>query len=130
MHTTNHIFPTAIRWAFRAYDQAWIPAQKGLRHHVKLREGFSQRILQEPIRHPVDVWIQAASAGESHLAAMLMERLCGENNLQILATTNTRQGMDILSSAVGRLKSGTGGGLQTRYCPFDRPTIMQRPSRV
>lgn len=122
----NHVFPTAIRWAFRAYDQAWIPAQRGLRHHVKLREGFAQRIIREPFRHPVDVWIQAASAGESHLAAMLVERLRRENDLQILATTNTRQGMDILASAAARLQSGADGGLQTRFCPFDRPTIMQQ----
>jgi 3-deoxy-D-manno-octulosonic-acid transferase len=122
----NHVFPTAIRWAFRAYDQAWIPAQRGLRHHVKLREGFAQRIVQEPFRHSVDVWIQAASAGESHLAAMLMAHLRREGNLQILATTNTRQGMDILARAAARLKSDAGSGLQTRFCPFDRPSIMQQ----
>ncbi len=122
----NHLFPTTIRWAFRAYDRAWIPVQRGLRHHVKLREGFAQRIIAEPFRHPVDVWIQAASAGESHLAAMLMEHLCRANRLQILATTNTRQGMDILASAAERLKSAAGGGLQTRFCPFDRPSIMQQ----
>ena len=122
----NHVLPTAIHWAFRAYDQAWIPAQRGLRHHTKLREGFSQRIIAEPFRHPVDVWIQAASAGESHLAAMLTEQLHRESNLRILATTNTRQGIDILARAAARLKPDAGGGLQTRFCPFDRPSIMQQ----
>ena len=125
LQTTPKVFPTAVRGVFYAYDQLWKPVQRGLRHHVKLREGYGQRILQEPFQQPVDVWIQAASAGESHLAAMLMAQLGGENGLRILATTNTRQGLDILTAAATRLKTG-GGRLQTRFCPFDRPALMQQ----
>ncbi|MBL0713073.1 MAG: hypothetical protein JJV98_05170 [Desulfosarcina sp.] len=99
----------------------------GLRHHMKMREGFSQRMLAEPFRHPTDIWIQAASAGESHLAGMLMERLAREDDFRILATTNTRQGLDILAATAARLrKKGPGSGIQTRFFPFDRPAIMRR----
>lgn len=120
-------FPKSIRWAFQAYDQAWKPALPGLRHHVKLREGFAQRLLAKPFRRPADIWIQAASAGESHLAGMLVERLTAEADLRIVTTTNTRQGMEILETTSARLGPGAAAGcLQTHFFPFDRPTIMRR----
>ncbi len=123
----NDTFPKTIRWAFKAYDRVWAPALPGLRHHVKLRDGFGQRLLAEPFQRPADIWIQAASAGESHLATMLVERLIRDTNLRLLITTNTRQGMDILAAMAERLKPRLPpGNLQTRFFPFDRPTVMRR----
>ncbi len=123
----NNDLPKAIHWAFRAYDQAWRPILPGLRRHVKLRENFAQRLLVAPLRHPVDVWVQAASAGESHLAAMLIAHLLKDTRLHMLASTNTRQGMDILDAAATRLRPRVNdSGLRTHYFPFDRPAIMRR----
>jgi 3-deoxy-D-manno-octulosonic-acid transferase len=125
----SSILPKSIRWAFRAYDQAWRPILPGLHRHVKLRDGFAQRLRvePEPSRGPVDVWIQAASAGEAHLAAMLAANLRQDARLQILATTNTRQGMDILEATAVRMNPATHeSGLRTLYFPFDRPAIMQQ----
>ena len=118
-------FPKTIHWAFRGYDKLWKPALPVLHRHVKLREGFDQRLLKAPFKHPADIWIQAASAGESYLAGMLLERLTAETDLRILTTTNTRQGMDILADAASRLPTRSPGGrLQTHYFPFDRPAVM------
>ncbi len=120
-------FPKTIQWAFGAYDRLWGPALPALHRHVKLREGFAQRLLTTPFRRPADIWIQAASAGESYLAGMLVERLTAETDLRILVTTNTRQGMDILAAVALRLtNSPSGGHLQTHYFPFDRPAVMHR----
>ncbi len=127
MLALNDTFPKTIRWAFKAYDQFWKPALPALHRHVKLRDGFAQRQLTAPIGRPADIWIQAASAGESHLAAMLMERLSAQADLRILTTTNTRQGMDILTAATARLTPHLPrGSLRTHYFPFDRPAVMQR----
>ena len=110
-----------------AYEQLWKPALPALQRHVKLREGFAERLLARPFRHPADIWIQAASAGESYLAGMLVERLANETDRGILTTTNTRQGMDILAAAAKRLPPGlVDGRLQTHYFPFDRPAVMRR----
>jgi 3-deoxy-D-manno-octulosonic-acid transferase len=113
--------------ALWAYDRAWQPALPALRHHVKLRHGFAQRLLAQPFPRPADVWIQAASAGEAHLAGMLMERLVADAPLRILASSNTRQGMDILTAAVDRIQTQSlANDLQTHFFPFDQPSIMQR----
>ncbi len=121
------LFPHTIRWAFRVYDKLWEPALPALYRHVKLREGFDQRLLAVPFKQPVDIWIQAASAGESYLAGMLAERLSADSGLRILTTTNTRQGMDILVAAASRPAPCPAGGYrQTHYFPFDRPAIMHR----
>ena len=125
--TLPHTIPKTIRWAFGAYDQLWKPALPFLRRHVKLREGYAQRLLARPFRCSADIWIQAASAGESYLAGMLVERLAHETDLGILTTTNTQQGLDILAAAMARLRPGpTDGRLQISYFPFDRPTVMHR----
>ncbi len=127
MPALNNTLPISIHRALRAYDQLWRPALPLLRHHLKLREGFDQRLMTAPFRHPADMWIQAASAGESHLAGLLMERLTAETDLRILSTTNTRQGMDILTATTKRLTPQLPlGSLRARYFPFDRPTVMRR----
>ncbi len=127
MPALKNTLPITVRRAFRAYDQLWRPALPVLRRHVKLREGFDQRLLETPFRRPADIWIQAASAGESHLAGLLMERLAAKADLRILATTNTRQGMDILAATIKRLKPHLPrGSLKSHYFPFDRPAVMRR----
>ncbi len=127
MPVLKKTLPITIRGAFRVYDQLWRPALPVLRHHVKLREGFDQRILKRPFRRPADIWIQAASAGESHLAGMLMERLTAKTDLRILSTTNTRQGMDILAATANRISPQLPrDSLRIHYFPFDRPAVMRR----
>jgi 3-deoxy-D-manno-octulosonic-acid transferase len=74
---------------------------------------------------PFDLWIQAASAGESYLAAMLLEKLATTGPCHILVTTNTRQGKDIIDATItSRCQQSAGMRCESAYFPFDRPSLM------
>ena len=95
-----------------------------------------------PLRPPL--WIQAASGGESTLVPPLVEavrRTLAEAHspaaspknrtpnglLPVLATTCTRQGMDILEKNIPRLVSG--GPFAANYFPLDSPPLMAKAFR-
>lgn len=113
--------------AFMAYDQVWRLGMPLLRLHPRMSEGFERRSLSQGAPPPADIWIQAASAGESYLAATLVEHLSPDAGINALITTNTRQGMEILEGSL----NGAGQRVQTintrlDYFPFDHPRIMAR----
>ena len=99
-----------MKIALRAYDALWRLLPPLLKRNARLREGFAQRMLQTPLPHAA-LWLHAASAGESYLAESIAQALVPfvpeGARLHILATTNTRQGHDILTRAGDRL---TGSG--------------------
>jgi 3-deoxy-D-manno-octulosonic-acid transferase len=98
-----------------AYGTAWRLAPALLRRNARLRDGWDLRMGREPLPR-ADLWMQAASGGEAFLGVEIAKRL---PNVSILATTNTRQGYDILA--------GNGpAGLTPAFCPFDAPSIMRR----
>jgi 3-deoxy-D-manno-octulosonic-acid transferase len=128
--------------AARAYDLAFGLALPFLRRNRRLADGWDQRILAAaPPR--ADVWLQAASAGEALLAVEILKRLGpavfgapGEPDtppapLTVLATSGTRQGLDILAKAA---KHGEGIDprldLRTAFFPLDRPRIMEKAVAV
>jgi 3-deoxy-D-manno-octulosonic-acid transferase len=112
--------------AFLAYDMGWRLALPLLRFNRRLTEGYRQRTLRE--MPPVaDIWIQAASVGESFLAWEVLKRLRPDRPTGVLITTNTRQGMEMLKKAVEALGSSDKDlRLATAYFPFDKPGIMNR----
>ncbi len=105
------------------YDLGWRLAIPFLRRSRRLAEGYGERCLQRCARGPVDIWIQAASAGEAYLALALLEGLRRLPPLRILVTTQTSQGMEILGRGVA---DGRYPATQNAYFPFDRPSLMQR----
>jgi len=107
--------------AFTCYDLAWKFVIPLLRHNTRLAEGFNQRTLRDATPHAADIWIQAASAGESYLAWELLKNLRPGRPLRIHLTSNTRQGIEILQSAVDH----TANDLTISFFPFDRPAIME-----
>ncbi len=113
-----------IEIALKFYELAWNVAVPFLRKNHRLARGFDQRMLRRPLPG-ADLWIQAASAGESHLAVTLLENWKPTDPVRVLITTNTRQGLDILKGAIGNGVVG-GGGVRmfAAYCPFDGPGIM------
>lgn len=118
-----------MKIALRAYDALWRLLPPLLKRNARLREGFAQRMLQTPLPR-ADVWLHAASAGESYLAESIAQALVPVvpqgARLRILATTNTRQGHDILSRAgEGLAESNAPVALFAAYCPFDRPSLMR-----
>ena len=112
--------------AFIFYSLGWSLAIPLLRRNQRLREGFVQRMFRvKPQRG--DLWIQAASVGESLLAWELVKHLQPPESIRVLMTSNTSQGMDVLEKARRWTKrNNTHVTVETAYFPFDQPKIMQR----
>jgi 3-deoxy-D-manno-octulosonic-acid transferase len=119
------------RATFRLYGLGWRIAMPFLARNPRLREGFRQRILADWPSGEVDLWIQGASAGESYLAVQLLSRLEADGPRRVLATTNTRQGMEILEGFAGASPgAGDRSSVATAYFPFDHPAVMDRAVRA
>lgn len=112
--------------AFRLYNLFWGLAIPALRRNRRLSEGFGQRTLRENLP-AANLWIQAASAGESHLARALIENLKPAQPVRVLLTSNTRQGLEILQRAIDDNASNARiAAAHAAYFPFDKPAFMQR----
>jgi 3-deoxy-D-manno-octulosonic-acid transferase len=111
--------------AFCLYDWGWRWAAPLLRHHPRLLDGFDQRMGHLLPPGPVDIWIQAASAGESYLTAAIIENLHPPRPTRVLLTANTRQGIDILNRSIRKTaRLGSSIQYESAFFPFDRPRIM------
>jgi 3-deoxy-D-manno-octulosonic-acid transferase len=118
---------SAFKLALGLYESLWRPAAPLLRHNRRLAEGYAQRCLKAPLPLPAELWIQAASVGESYLAWELLKHLQPPHPIRVLLTTNTAQGLQILNAAVADI-GGDSGRLTAcvGYFPFDRPSWMRR----
>lgn len=116
---------------FQLYGLGWRAALPFLSRNLRLADGFGQRMLRGWPGDRVDVWIQGASAGESFMTVQLLSRLTADRSMRFLATTNTRQGLDILEGFVGQRPGRMPKpAVRVAYCPFDHPGIMDRAVRV
>jgi len=114
----------SIKVAFRLYNFAWNIIIPLLRLNKRLAEGFKQRILGEKLPK-ADIWIQAASVGESFLAKELLAHFKPSIPTRILLTSNTSQGIEILKQTVSEITPNSRGITAfTAYFPFDKPAIM------
>ena len=107
---------------FLLYRFLWFFMAPLLRFHKRMKIGYRQRTLQESLPK-ADLWIQAASVGESYIIEEILTVLAPAHPLTILVTTNTSQGMDILQKINPTSPHIT---LKAHYCPFDRPGLMDR----
>ncbi|MDD3816282.1 MAG: glycosyltransferase N-terminal domain-containing protein [Desulfocapsaceae bacterium] len=118
--------PLSIKIALLVYQLAWTSAIPFLRRNQRLQHGFSQRTLEE-MPAPADLWIQAASVGESFLAGEILKRLDPLRPIRVLVTTYTSQGMEILEKARNEaMRQGGKLTIDTAYFPFDHPGLMTR----
>ncbi len=110
------------------YSLAWSVALPFLRRSPRVSLGWEQRILRETPAGPFDIWIQAASGGESLLSCMVLERLAAEaqGKLRVLATSGTKQGIDSLLKGCGRFHADGCLDFTVSYFPFDAPRIMEQ----
>ena len=116
----------AKKIAFWLYNVVWALAIPALRLNRRLAEGFEQRTFQHRAPCPADLWIQAASAGESYLAWALLKNLRPARPVSVIATSNTSQGMQILERAIDDITPNDRGVRAcAAYFPFDRPSIME-----
>ena len=120
---SNNLTP---KIAFGLYNLLWSCTVPWLRLNHRLAEGYQQRRLK-PILPAADIWIQAASVGESYLALEIIKALKVDRTLKILVTSNTSQGVDILSRALADRESlGEKIHVTVSYFPFDKPTLMRK----
>jgi len=113
------------RIAFGLYDLLWSCVLPWLRLNHRLAEGYQQRCLKKMLP-AADIWIQAASVGESYLALEIIKTL-NVRDVKILVTSNTSQGIDILNRALAdRGKTKEGIHVSVGYFPFDKPALMRQ----
>jgi 3-deoxy-D-manno-octulosonic-acid transferase len=111
--------------AFGFYNISWSVALPWLKLNHRLAEGYHQRALKDKLPGVADLWIQAASVGESFLALEILKTLRLKQPTRTLLTSNTRQGVDILNQSLPD-QIGARNQIQTavRFFPFDKPSIM------
>jgi len=108
------------------YDFIWRLCIPLLRFNARLKDGYDNRCSGNNLK-PADIWIQAASAGEAYLAWSLLENLRPVQPVNILVTTNTRQGLDIIKKAIDAIPPDNHQiSVDCAFIPFDRPVIMER----
>jgi 3-deoxy-D-manno-octulosonic-acid transferase len=111
------------------YKAAWKVAMPFLSQNKRLAEGLSQRKLERKLPK-ADIWIQAASAGESYIAQSILKSLKLRKPVHVLVTSNTRQGMDIIAGTITDMASEKGNiRISSAYFPFDCPGIMSQAVR-
>jgi 3-deoxy-D-manno-octulosonic-acid transferase len=116
----------SIRLALKTYEWLWRGATPLLCRNHRLQEGLSERLGHPFPKGPFDIWIQAASAGESYLAGLILDHLGSNCPHRILVTTSTRQGKDIIDAAMARRQvMANQKKWISAYFPFDRPALMK-----
>lgn len=133
-----------------AYGLAWLAARPVLCRHKRLQEGFPQRLVPDgwpgsalgmetgdgsaSSHTRSDIWLQAASGGEAYLVwellahlAVLCEKQGTPEPLRVLATTWTRQGLDILQDMSGKLhEKHPWLSVRSAFFPLDAPKLMEK----
>jgi len=115
-----------IKSALFKYELIWKMVMPFLRLNGRLADGYDQRTLKNNMPSKADIWIQAASAGEAYIAEEIMNGFGIEKNLSVLLTSGTRQGVDILSSAVNALQGKNNISCRVSFFPFDSPSVMEK----
>ena len=92
--------------------------------------GWQQRTLSDVAEGPFDLWIQAASGGESMLTNMVLEKLGPllpkNKKWRILVTSGTKQGIDSLIKGCKTLSASSIFDISVAYFPFDAPHLMAK----
>ena len=108
------------------YNLGWHLIIPALRLNQRLADGFRQRTLQQMTLTRADLWIQAASSGESYLAWSILKKLHPQKPVTVIVTSNTRQGLDIIDRAIADITPNQRGvSAYSAYFPFDKPCIME-----
>jgi 3-deoxy-D-manno-octulosonic-acid transferase len=105
------------------YTLFWTLALPVVFVNKRLREHWPGRLGWGIGRKSHDLWIQAASVGEGFLAISLTDYLLKNHpELSILITTNTSQGLDILTDHFQKYSESNRPDI--RICPVDHPLVV------
>ncbi len=117
-----------IKAAFSVYNTCWKIIIPLLHLNNRLSEGFLQRTLkEEPPK--AELWIQAASAGESYLATEILKNLKFNRPITILLTSGTKQGLDILERSIKQINDKHIIA-RTFFFFFDQPGLMEKAVKI
>ena len=120
---------SAIKVFLWFYDLVWKIVLPGLSLNLRIAEGYEQRTLKKKLPK-ADLWIQAASVGESYLACEILKNLRLSYPIKVIVTTNTHQGLEILErSIIDIIKDHRELSVFPAYFPFDKPSIMKKAVR-
>ena len=116
------------------YSVLWKAARPFLRLHKRLGEDFAERLL--PADWPAanapssySLWLHSASGGEAYLVREIARELAARAvDLDILCTSCTRQGLDVLRRTQAEFSRGPLR-LDLNYLPLDDPALMRRAAR-
>jgi 3-deoxy-D-manno-octulosonic-acid transferase len=119
-----------IRLAFSLYSLAWLIAIPFLKRSARVSLGWPERTMQDSTPKNVDIWIQAASGGESQLTAMILAELAKmtspRKKLTVLATSGTQQGIESLHKGRKCLPADSGVEVTVAFFPLDAPFYMRK----
>ncbi|WP_320172596.1 glycosyltransferase N-terminal domain-containing protein [Maridesulfovibrio sp.] len=116
-----------LRTASFLYGLGWKAAIPFLKRSERLREGFDRRTLKHSLPPRADVWIQAASAGESRIVTRIMDAISMDRPTRFLLTTTTSQGLSELERTARRLTPNFRNiSLACTYFPFDSPDLARK----
>lgn len=112
------------------YNFAWRIALPFLKRLPRVALGWQQRTLQDAVQGPFDIWIQAASGGESMLTAMVLEDLAAllpkDTTWRVLVTSGTQQGIESLVTGCRIFSANSTLAITVAYFPFDAPQLMDQ----
>lgn len=123
-----------IRLALALYNLAWIVLLPFLKRSSRISLGWPQRTLKHNPSGPFDLWIQAASGGESLLTNMVLEELVehlpNSRKYRVLVTSGTKQGIDSLEKGRTQLENSQNFDIEIAYFPFDAPGLMAKAFKM
>lgn len=86
--------------------------------------------MQEVAKGPFDLWIQAASGGESMLTNMVLDKLVtllpDNRRWRVLVTSGTKQGVESLLKGRKDQPPSSILDITVAYFPFDAPHLMKK----
>ena len=109
------------------YGTAWRIARPVLDRNKRLKYGLSQRLVPSGWSKRAHVWIQAASGGEAYLAWQMLREMPDDQQMTILLTSCTKQGIEVLEKAREWAAAEKGYlDVIVNYFPYDQPHLMAR----
>lgn len=113
----------------KLYNMLWKLCMPFLKRNQRLKKGFSKRI--NPAHHSrQDIWIQAASAGEAYLAVKIIKAIKPVGKTNILITTNTVQGKEILKNNLTRGEIHSDINISIDWFLFDMPEVIIKAVQI
>lgn len=104
-----------FRLSISIYNLLWKFCLPFLLLSKRLGPNLKKRLGSDFNFKKADIWIQAASVGESYLASEIITSWPKDKPINLLITTNTNQGMEVLES----IKPVACINLTLLFCPLD-----------